>query len=153
MRYTDALKKHLEWNLLKYIWPNTWLVQEEIIWYVCFDKKDEWIIIPKGFITDCDSIPLLFKPFFPLSVASLFHDVVFQNKKIEISKECYDEYYWNDACELYNYNDKRYYREFSFFEANKMYRDMLIVEWVSKIDAYLRWIVLNLFSYFTWIRK
>lgn len=80
MKYTQAveLKKN---GLLKKVSYNEFEVADEFIWYISYDKKDTYIIVPSGFKTNFGSIPRIIQAFFSPTkfLAYVLHDFLYSN--------------------------------------------------------------------------
>lgn len=85
MKYSQAKKNHLE-NLMlsKVIWTDKWKVREEFIWYLHYEDKSAYVIIPKGFITNFGSIPKILQNIFSPTkyLGYLLHDYLYSKQAI-----------------------------------------------------------------------
>jgi len=78
MKYTQAvLQKN---GLLKKISYDLFEIAEEFIWYIDYNKKDTYIIVPKGSKTNFGSIPRLMQIFFSPTkfLAYVLHDELYK---------------------------------------------------------------------------
>ena len=60
MKYTQAVLQK-NWLVQKIPWTNNWVVQEEFIWYLNYETKLSYIIIPKWFKSNFWSVPRLLR--------------------------------------------------------------------------------------------
>ena len=147
MKYTTAtLKKN--WLLQKIPWTDYWIVKEEFIWFVNYETKLSYIIIPKWFRTNFWSIPKLLQIIFSPTkyLAYVLHDYLYSKKARIILSDKIDSFdkeinslhvsfeNW-DKTEIYTIPNRKF--------ADKTLREAIKVEW---------WIFLERFFIYLWVR-
>lgn len=132
MKYTQAVRIHKNW-LLKKISSTEWEVMEEFIWYIDFDSKNTYVIVPKGFITNFWSIPRIMQSIFQPTkyLWYVLHDRLY-DKDWEIIYE--------DKYEMGNVN---YTRK----EADKILLESSKVEWAWFIERYCIYLGVRLWGF------
>lgn len=132
MKYTQAVRMHKNW-LLKKISPTQWEVMEEFIWYLDFDSKSTYVIVPKGFITNFGSIPRIMQSIFsPTKYLSyVLHDRLY-DKEWQIMYE--DE----NEIQILNYTRK---------ESDNIMREAIKVEWGWFIEKNLIYLWVRLWGF------
>jgi len=59
MKYSQAIELAKNGSIKRDIWKWTWEVTDQFVWYLNYEDKKEYVIVPKGFKTDFGSIPRL----------------------------------------------------------------------------------------------
>ena len=132
MKYTQAVRMHKN-GLLKKISATDWEVMEEFIWYLDFDFKTTYVIVPKGFITNFGSIPRIMQNIFqPTKYLSyVLHDILY-SKEWEIIYE--DQF----KVQSLNYSRK---------EADKVLKEALKVEWAWFLERNLIYLWVRIWGF------
>ncbi len=134
MRFKQAIELHKNGSLIKEIWTNKFIVDNEFVWYLDFNHKKEFVVIEKWFETDFASIPRIFLPFFDKNrVSAILHDWLFTNKKV----------FFYDLEKNFEIRERKCW----FLEANVIYYRALLTEWVSRIEAILQFLGLMVWGW------
>jgi len=134
----------LNWTL-KEIKHWVWEVQQEFIWYIDFKTKNEYIIIPRWFLTNLGSIPRVLRGFIDYTWLSyVLHDYLYSYKwKITVTDiSIIDDSYHNISIwwdEDYIIPTRK--------EADQILEWALQVEWMQYYKTILVYIAVRLFGF------
>lgn len=136
LRFTVAVAFHINWSLWKIIWTRDFEVREPFEWLIDYKDWNSWyVIVPKWFKTDLNSIPKIFRSIFDTDKVSwILHDYLYRYKKIT---------FWNNLTWVT-------YKKCWFFYANWIYYKALRVEWTSRLEAILQFLWLCLWGWYTY---
>ena len=85
MKYTQAVELHSN-GLLRKISYNEFEVARKFVWYLDYNKKNTYIIVPEWFITNLGTIPRLMLFFFSPTkfLAYILHDYLYSKEGVII---------------------------------------------------------------------
>lgn len=147
MKYTSAtLKKN--WLLQKIPWSNYWIVKEEFIWFINYETKLSFVIIPKWFKTNFWSIPKIIQNIFSPTkyLAYVLHDYLYsKDSKIIISDhmDSFDKEIHSLRVLFEENNNPKIYAKPNRKFADKILIEAIKVEW---------WIFIERFFIYLWVR-
>ena len=127
MKFTKAIELKNNW-LLKKINNKWWKIEDQFIWYIDYQDKEECVIVPEWFITNFWSIPKILRGFLDFtSLWYILHDYLY-------AKE------WKLLL-----TDSEIQVPITRSYADMVLRDALKVEWIWFIKRWLVWIWVRLF--------
>jgi len=122
-----------------------WEIQQEFIWYIDFKTKNEYVIIPKWFATNLGSIPHILRSFIDYTRLSyILHDFLYSRNGKIIVYDINKIKWWYALLSIWWPRD---YLIPTRRQADKILRDALITEWMSKYKAIIVYIWVRLFGF------
>ncbi len=114
-KFTMAMKNN--WLLKKIPRSKYWRIEEQFIWYIDYNNKDNYVVVPKWFKTDFGSIPKPLQNIYNPTkyIAYILHDYLYSPKG-----------------------------QYTRRQADSILRDALKVEWASFICRWTIYLALRI---------
>ena len=152
IKFSELVKNR--WKYINYVWVKKWKTNADIIYYIDFNNKNEFIIIPKWFEFDFNSSP----PFFHWIIdrdefaIALIHDFLYSTNWKVIIKNL-KNLSWSFK-NLMSYRNWFTFCDEIYFIYNRKFADIIWLQWaiaetreIQKSERKLR-----IFLGYLWIR-
>jgi len=149
MRYSQAILNK-NWLLQKIPWTDYWEVKKEFVWYVNYETKLSFIIIPEWFKTDFWSVPKFLQNIFSPTkyVWYILHDYLYsKDSKILISNtwDSFDEEISKLRVTFDTNSKEQLFATPNRCFADKTLRESIKVEWSWFLERNLVYLAVRLF--------
>lgn len=141
MKFTHAIENYKD--VFQQVWKNKWVTLQDILWYIDYENKNEFRIIPEGFEFNWGNSPcfthcIVDDDDYPFAFCGHDFDYSWNSEYIILDlnnlSETFEEYmrYWTISVS----NDKVIFIPDRKF-ADLVLKDTIQVEWLSKFRAKL----------------